>query len=186
MISNLDSARSLIAADLEHARSVRDLWDRQVSDLEKALEQMDAVGQSRIALRNEHTGVKTLGAPPITTEKSAKQTGKRGQKAGAAKAGAASSATQKNARAPKKSMKAAAEKPPRANGTNSAVVGKAKNASAAKKAAAPARPKYKDPSSDRTWTGHGRRPLWMTGDPKQYAIAPADSAAATTQPSAAA
>jgi hypothetical protein len=39
-MSNLNTARSLIQADLDHARQVLDLWTNQISELERALEQM--------------------------------------------------------------------------------------------------------------------------------------------------
>jgi hypothetical protein len=47
MVTNLNAARTLIQADLDHARNVLELWNHQVGDLEKALEQIDAVGNSR-------------------------------------------------------------------------------------------------------------------------------------------
>src|SRR5438067_1031814 len=50
MISNLQSARALIQADLDHARKVLELWTQQVNDLERALEQINTVGESRHAL----------------------------------------------------------------------------------------------------------------------------------------
>src|SRR6476661_683374 len=58
-MSNLNTARSLIQADLDHARQVLDLWTHQVSELERALEQLDAVGTSRDALRVEYRGANT-------------------------------------------------------------------------------------------------------------------------------
>jgi DNA-binding protein H-NS len=33
--------------------------------------------------------------------------------------------------------------------------------------------KYKDPNSDKTWSGRGRRPAWFVGTPEQYLINPA-------------
>lgn len=30
--------------------------------------------------------------------------------------------------------------------------------------------KYKDPNSDATWTGRGKKPRWVTGDLSNYAI----------------
>jgi hypothetical protein len=50
----------------------------------------------------------------------------------------------------------------------------AKAASSTKAKAGKSKPtpeaKFKDPDSDKTWSGRGRRPFWMTGDAKQYAI----------------
>jgi chromosomal replication initiation ATPase DnaA len=40
MISNINSARALIQADLDHARNVLQLWQDQVKELEGALEQL--------------------------------------------------------------------------------------------------------------------------------------------------
>ena len=46
MATNLNTAKLLIQADLDHARNVLNLWTQQVAELEKALEQMEAVGHS--------------------------------------------------------------------------------------------------------------------------------------------
>jgi DNA-binding protein H-NS len=181
MISNLESARALVAADLEHARSVLDLWSRQVSELEKTLEQMDAVGESRIALRDEHTGVKAVGAPLLTAEKPVKPSGKTGRKPKAASAAPAAEASTKKERTAKKKGKDGAEKPARSNGAKSSRAGKAQKAGADGKGAAPAEAKYKDPNSDKTWRGFGRRPSWLIGDPQQYAIQPDNGAPAAAQ-----
>ena len=54
MATNLNTAKSLIQADLDHARNVLNLWIQQVAELEKALEQIEAVGNSRNALRVEY------------------------------------------------------------------------------------------------------------------------------------
>lgn len=70
-MSNLNTARSLIQADLDHARQVLDLWTHQVSELERALEQIDAVGTSRDALRVEYRG---LNSQDLALEKPAAQT----------------------------------------------------------------------------------------------------------------
>src|ERR1700712_2886486 len=58
MISNLNSARALIQADLDHARNVLQLWQDQVTVLEGALGQLDAVDASRNVLRVEYQGQK--------------------------------------------------------------------------------------------------------------------------------
>src|SRR6476619_4284145 len=78
-MSNLNTARSLIQADLDHARQVLDLWTHQVSELERALEQIDAVGTSRDALRVEYRG---SNSQALALEKPAAQSGgkKRGRK----------------------------------------------------------------------------------------------------------
>jgi DNA-binding protein H-NS len=38
-------------------------------------------------------------------------------------------------------------------------------------------PKYQDPVSGRTWSGHGKRPLWIVGDKEKYLIGASSSAA---------
>ena len=78
-MSNLNTARSLVQADLDHARQVLDLWAHQVSELERALEQIDAVGTSRDALRVEYRSSSTQA---LTLEKPAapKEGKKRGRK----------------------------------------------------------------------------------------------------------
>src|SRR6476620_7973737 len=78
-MSNLNTARSLVRADLDHARQVLDLWTHQVTELERALEQIDAVGASRDALRVEYRG---SNSQALTLEKPAapKEGKKRGRK----------------------------------------------------------------------------------------------------------
>jgi hypothetical protein len=34
----------------------------------------------------------------------------------------------------------------------------------------PSAVKYKDQAPDKTWSGRGRRPAWMRGDPDQYVV----------------
>jgi DNA-binding protein H-NS len=38
-------------------------------------------------------------------------------------------------------------------------------------------PKYQDPVTGRTWSGHGKRPLWLIGDKEKYLIAASSSEA---------
>jgi hypothetical protein len=63
MISNLASAKALLQADLEHARNVLDLWAHQVTELEKALAQIEAVSTSRDALRVKYQALTHPGQP---------------------------------------------------------------------------------------------------------------------------
>jgi hypothetical protein len=56
VISNLASARALIQADLDQASSVLALWANQVSELEKALEQINLADNSRTALCGTYQG----------------------------------------------------------------------------------------------------------------------------------
>jgi DNA-binding protein H-NS len=169
MISNLASARALIEADLDHARNVLNLWTHQVAELEKALEQINAVGDSRSALRAEYQGQKG-NAPRLTTSSALDKEPKRGRKPGAAVNGASEKTLSKKQRIVKqarKPMESKTEIPRRARSDKTA---KEPRKSIAKKNRAPAQPKYKDPNSDKTWAGRGRRPDWMVGAPEQYAI----------------
>ncbi|MDR2451418.1 MAG: H-NS histone family protein [Candidatus Accumulibacter sp.] len=51
----------------------------------------------------------------------------------------------------------------------------AKPASGRSKAVLP--PKYRDPVTGKTWSGHGKRPLWLVGDKEKYLIAASSSEA---------
>ncbi|RYE72999.1 MAG: hypothetical protein EOO81_01850 [Oxalobacteraceae bacterium] len=53
-----------------------------------------------------------------------------------------------------------------------APAGKTRKASGAKKERAKPPAKYKDPNSDRTWSGFGRRPAWFSDTADQYASRP--------------
>jgi DNA-binding protein H-NS len=143
MISNLASARALLQADLEHARNVLDLWAHQVAELEKALAQLDAVVASRDALRGKYQALAHAAQGGVA---SLPEPARRGRKPGANAAKAA-----KNVEA-----------------------GSARKADAGKRVrkqpgkALPA--KYKDPASDKTWSGRGRPPAWLVGERDKYAI----------------
>lgn len=165
MISNLQSARALILADLNHARKVLDLWERQVSDLEKALEQIDTVGDSRKALSEEYKGGRS-GTPRLMAGE-ATRTAKRGRKhkedtvtAGVGKKRPAKAHEDKTSTAGSASVHEA-----KAGRGKKANAGMSKNKKTGKVSA-----KYKDPLSDKTWSGRGRRPAWFTGAPEQYLI----------------
>jgi hypothetical protein len=170
MASNLITARSLIQADLDHARSVLGLWTHQVEELQKALEQIDAVGNSRNALRVQYQGTGTrtpaLEAPALADAKP-----RRGRKPkngnGASPAKSASSNNGLGAKRGRKLADRSTAAPTQVSEAKSRKSGKA---GAAKKAAANHAPKYKDPNSDKTWSGLGRRPGWFVGQPEQYAI----------------
>ena len=170
-MSNLNTARSLIQADLDHARQVLDLWTEQVSELERALEQIDAVGTSRDALRVEYRGSNTQA---LTSEKPAalKEGKKRGRKPKNADETAAPQAGKAGLDiATKRSRKLAERSTARAGQVTDAKAAKPTKAKAGKSKATPA-VKFKDPNSEKTWSGRGRRPFWMAGDPQQYAIQP--------------
>lgn len=168
-MSNLNTARSLIQADLDHARQVLDLWTHQVSELERALEQIDAVGTSRDALRVEYRGSSSKG---LALEKPAAQTEgkKRGRKPKTADVTAASKPAKAGVdiRA-KRSRKLAERSTARAGQVTDAKAAKPAKTKAGKSKPTPGA-KFKDPNSDKTWSGRGRRPFWMTGDAEQYAI----------------
>ncbi|HEX8887052.1 MAG TPA: hypothetical protein VF797_21400, partial [Noviherbaspirillum sp.] len=81
MISNLASARALLQADLEHARSVLNLWAHQVAELEKALQQIDAVSVSRNGLRAQYQATKEAG-PMLGAPGAIGKPARRGRKPG--------------------------------------------------------------------------------------------------------
>ena len=174
MISNLASARALLQADLDHARSVLDLWAHQVAELEKALQQLDAVSMSRDGLRAQYQAAKAagpmLGAPAVIDKPS-----RRGRKA--KQAGGAAAASKASVHGPAKRGR----KDKDASGTGTArPAGKARRVASGTGAASP---KYQDPKSGKTWTGRGRHPLWLKGDPSQYLIsANGDSASVAAKP----
>jgi DNA-binding protein H-NS len=168
-MSNLNTARSLIQADLDHARQVLDLWTEQVSELERALEQIDAVGTSRDALRVEYRGSNTRA---LALEKPAAP--KEGKKRGRKPKDAEGAAAPKSGKAgldiaAKRSRKLTERSTARAEQVADAKAAKPTKAKARKSKATP-EAKYKDPNSEKTWSGRGRRPFWMTGDAQQYAV----------------
>ena len=172
-MSNLNTARSLIQADLDHARQVLDLWTHQVSELERALEQIDAVGTSRDALRVEYRG---SNSQALALEKPAAQSG--GKKRGRKPKNVDVTAAPKSAKAgmdirAKRSRKLAERSTARAGQVTDAKAAKPKKAKGAKSKATP-EAKFKDPNSDKTWSGRGRRPFWMKGDAQQYEIGSAN------------
>ena len=143
MISNLASARALLQADLEHARNVLDLWAHQVAELEKALAQLDVVVTSRDALRGKY---QALAQAAQGSAASLPEPAKRGRKPGTGlqKDTGAAPARGKRGR------------------------GKTDNGGAKRTVALPA--KYKDPLSDKTWSGRGRPPAWLVGERDKYVI----------------
>lgn len=172
MISNLKSAKALIQADLDHARNVLQLWQDQVTELEKTLAQLNAVATSRGMLRVEYAGQKGS-APMLSAEKSTTQGRGRGRKTGGRlKQNAPHTATVRDGMAAKRSRKQHASKASpdaRKDAVADTTVAKGR-APSAKKLAAPSAVKYKDPASDKTWSGRGRRPAWLRGDPDQYLV----------------
>lgn len=174
MISNLASARALLQADLDHARSVLDLWAHQVAELEKALQQLDAVSMSRDGLRAQYQAAKGAG-PMLGAPAPIDKPARRGRKP--KQAGSASAASKASAHGPAKRGRKAAV----VNGAGKArPAGKARRAASGNGAASP---KYQDPESGKTWTGRGRHPLWLKGDPSQYLIgANGDAASVATRP----
>ena len=169
MISNLASARALLQADLDHARNVMDLWAHQVSELQKALDQIDAVSTSRDGLRAQYQGSKAASAvlvAPIDMNKPPRR-GRKARQAtqdGSGRRSADASAALKKGRKPEagnaeRTRAAKTPRPPNAQkGGN--------------RSKADAQAKFRDPESGKTWAGKGRRPLWLRGDPQQYAIRP--------------
>ncbi len=168
MISNLASARALIQADLDHARSVLALWTDQVSELEKALEQISLVDNSRTALRGAYQGQKGS-LPGLAAGNGANGKARRGRKPKQATAAQPDGKGKKQRAATSASTSAkskTAEESPRVTRRSP----RATTTQMEKKRAVPGAAKYRDPNSDKTWTGHGRRPGWMVGAPEQYVI----------------
>lgn len=146
MISNLASARELLQADLVHARNVLDLWAHQVAELEKALAQLDAVVNSRDALRGKYQALAHAAQGSMA---SLAEPARRGRRPGGNAAKATNSA---------KNVEAVSARRADAGKTVRKQPGKA----------LPAR--YKDPASDKTWSGRGRPPAWLVGERDKYAI----------------
>jgi hypothetical protein len=172
MISNLKSAKALIQADLDHARNVLQLWQEQVEELEKALAQLDAVDTSRGVLRVEYAGQKGS-APMLSAEKTTTPGGRKGRKTGArSEQNARGNGAAKDGVAAKRPRKARAVKvgPDVPSSAVADIAVTRRRARSAKKAAAPSAVKYKDPASGKTWSGRGRRPAWLSGDPDQYLV----------------
>ena len=170
MASNLNAARTLIQADLDHARDVLALWSHQVGELEKALEQLNAVGKSRNALHVEYKGTATrtsaLEAPAASGEKP-----KRGRKPKNPPPSSSSKQDGVRTTMPAKRGRKLAERSTAApSQVLEASTGKARINAAVKKNGTRPAAKYKDPNSDKTWSGLGRRPAWFSGSPDQLAI----------------
>jgi hypothetical protein len=181
-MSSLNTARSLIQADLDHARQVLDLWTNQISELERALEQIDAVGTSRDALQVEYRGSNTQA---LTLEKPAApiEAKKRGRKPKNSDGTAASKASKASLGiVAKRGRKLAERSTARAGQVTDAKAAKPNKAKGGKSKATP-EAKFKDPNSEKTWSGRGRRPFWMKGDVQQYEIgSPIQSPASESQP----
>jgi DNA-binding protein H-NS len=170
MASNLITARSLIQADLDHARSVLGLWTHQVEELEKALQQIDAVSNSRNALRVQYQG-SSAQSPALTAPDSTGSKPRRGRKPKNANGAApAKSAASANGITSKRGRKLAERSTLSQAQLGEAKGGKSGKAGAAKQGKSGRAAKYKDPNSDKTWSGLGRRPAWFVGEPEQYAI----------------
>jgi len=170
MASNLVTARSLIQADLDHARSVLSLWTHQVEELEKALEQIDAVSNSRNALRVQYQGG-AAASPALAAPGTAEDKPRRGRKPKIANgAGSAKAASSKTGITGKRGRKLAERSTLSHAQVSETRSGKSGKAGAAKQGKPPRAAKYKDPASGKTWSGLGRRPAWFVGQPEQYAV----------------
>jgi DNA-binding protein H-NS len=179
MVSNLNTAHDLIQADLDHARNVLNLWTRQVGELEKALEQIDAVGSARNAMRLEYKGTAehtaALEAPAASNDKP-----KRGRKPKNAVTSSSPKPTGSSTNiAGKRGRKLAETSIPAPSPAIQAKAHKTRKTAVTKKSVATPTMKYKDPNSDKTWSGRGRRPAWFAGPSDKYAIAPQSQTAST-------
>ncbi len=172
MATNLNTAKSLIQADLDHARNVLKLWTQQVAELEKALEQIQAVGNSRHALHVEYQAGAAR-APSLDSSGAGDAKPRRGRKPKNPKDSASTksrvSATTLTAKRGRKLADRVTVAPDQ---VSEAPAGKTRKAVGAKKERAKPPAKYKDPNSDKTWSGLGRRPAWFSGAADQYAIRP--------------
>jgi hypothetical protein len=172
MASNLKTAKTLIQADLDHARNVLDLWTQQVAELEKALAQIESVGTSRAALRVEYQGSATT-AQSVDSQTPIDMKPKGGRKpknpvdspSTKARASTTTLVTKRGRKLADRITAAPAQ-------VIDAPASKAGKVIAAKNGRAKPAPKYKDPDSDKTWSGRGRRPGWLIGPAKQYEIRP--------------
>ena len=172
MVTNLNTAKSLIQADLDHARNVLNLWTQQVAELEKALEQIEAVGNSRDALRVEYQAG-AASTPSLESSVADDAKPKRGRKPknpeGSPSTKSRASATTLTAKRGRRLADRITMAPEQ---VSEAPAGKTRKAAGAKKERAKPTAKYKDPNSDKTWSGLGRRPGWFIGEADQYAIRP--------------
>ena len=170
MISNLNSARALIQADLDHARNVLQLWQDQVTVLEEALGQLDAVDASRNVLRVEYQGQKGSDSM-LNTDSTAARDIFPSERSGAREkqVGARSATAQKtvSAKAPRK-QRISKEKPEASANIGSDTSGPKRRGPGKKRKASAVT--YRDPASDKTWSGRGRRPNWLSGDADQYLV----------------
>ena len=170
MATNLNTAKSLIQADLDHARDVLQLWTQQVAELEKTLEQIEAVGSSRDALRVEYQAgaarAPSFGSPTAVDAKP-----RRGRKPKSAEGPSLANPPASTAALPsKRGRKLADRVTATPEHVSEALAGKPRKTAAAKNGRSKPAAKYKDPNSDKTWSGRGRRPAWFTGQAAQYAI----------------
>jgi DNA-binding protein H-NS len=170
MISNLQSARELIQADLDHAQQVLQLWQAQVTELEKALGQLDAVDASRDVLRVEYQSQKgdasMLGMATATP--SARSSGNRpGPRAKRRDARSVNAQKAVPTRGPGKQRKSTANLEATPDSASDAPMPKRRGPGKKQKAASV---KYRDPASGKTWSGRGRKPSWLRGDADQYLV----------------
>jgi hypothetical protein len=175
-MSNLSTARSLIQSDLAHARNVLNLWTTQVSELEQVLLQIEAVGTSRSALHVEYRSLKNQA---LAMEKFAPSDApKRGRKPKNANGASGTKSDKAGLNITARRSGKLAERS--ASQEGQVITAKAVKASRSKtvKVYAPAIAKFKDTNSEKTWSGRGRRPFWMSGDPQQYAIGSKNSSSA--------
>jgi DNA-binding protein H-NS len=170
MISNINSARSLIQADLDHARNVLQLWQDQVTELERALGQLDAVDASRNVLRVEYQGQKGADSM-LNTDSTAARDIAPGKRSGSREKQVAerSAAAQKtvSAKGPRK-QRVSKESTDAPTNIGSDMPGPRRRGPGKKQKAAAV--KYRDPASGKTWSGRGRKPNWLSGDTDRYLV----------------
>lgn len=141
-----------------------------MKELEGALGQLDAVEASRDVLRIEYQG-REGGESMLNTDSGAARNNSPGKRSGSREKqeGVRSATAQKKVltKAPKK-QRISKENA----GAPSDMVGdtpKSKRRGPGKKQKATV-VMYRDPASDKTWSGRGRKPNWLSGDADQYLV----------------
>jgi DNA-binding protein H-NS len=146
------------------------LWQDHVTELEGALGQLDAVDASRNVLRLEYQGKKGADSM-LNTDSTAVRDIASGKRSGSGeKQVVARSATARktvSAKVPRK-QRILKENPLASTNIGSDMPSPKRRGPGKKQKASTV--KYRDPGSDETWSGRGRKPSWMRGDADQYLV----------------
>lgn len=143
-----------------------------MKELEGALGQLDAVEASRDVLRIEYQG-REGGESMLHTDSGAARNNSLGKRSGSREKqeGVRSTTAQKKVltKAPRKKriLKENAGAPSDMVGDTPKPKPKRRGPSKKQKATVVM---YRDPASDKTWSGRGRKPNWLSGDADQYLV----------------